>query len=39
MLKKYKNHDNTIDYLSALQDLLESNYKKQEIKYSIERKK
>lgn len=30
--------DNTIDYLSALQDSLENNYKKQEIKYSMERK-
>lgn len=30
--------DNTIDYLSALQDSLENNYKRQEIKYSMERK-
>lgn len=30
--------DNTIDYLSALQDSLENNYKRQEIKYSMERR-
>lgn len=36
--KNIKIDDNTIDYLSALQDSLENNYKKQEIKYSMERK-
>lgn len=36
--KNIKIDDNTIDYLSALQDSLENNYKNQEIKYSMERK-
>lgn len=36
--KNIKIDDNTIGYLSALQDSLENNYKKQEIKYSMERK-
>lgn len=36
--KNIKIDDNTIDYLSALQDSLENNYKRQEIKYSMERR-